>query len=292
MRAKRRPAVYSPPVPINRRLPARGGARAAPLAFGGFGGHSKKALILRSSFCELFYSNIVVRRSADTAGQAGSGTLVETPFLVAHHALRLWSWPPPGRMSRRAIARGRKSPARGPVTRRRTRKSDAALHPIHCVTVMAATWTDAPEDHREGRRSPARGPVARRRARKSDAALHPMHCVSGAAIPVRLALLGARYGLCEPLVSPFAPRKNETFAKKWGQAPRVGVILPVVRMGGGASPHFLERTKLSRSERRLISPRRFPTTPLNLPAWSAMRPRFWARRSRPGISWSRSRRSA
>ena len=41
-----------------------------------------------------------------------------------------------------------------------------------------------------------------------------MHCVSGAAIPVRLAFLGARYGLCEPLVSPFAPRKNETFAER------------------------------------------------------------------------------
>ncbi len=41
-----------------------------------------------------------------------------------------------------------------------------------------------------------------------------MHCVNGAAIPVRLALLGARYGLCEPLVSPFAPRKNETFAER------------------------------------------------------------------------------
>ena len=49
---------------------------------------------------------------------------------------------------------------------------------------------------------------------KSDAALHPRHCVHGAAIPVRLALLGARYGLCEPLVSPFAPRKNETFAER------------------------------------------------------------------------------
>ena len=93
-------------------------------------------------------------------------------------------------------------------------KSRAALHPIHCVTVMAATWTDAPADHGEGRKSPARRPMARRCARKSDAALHPMHCVSGAAIPVRLALLGARYGLCEPLVSPFAPRKNETFAER------------------------------------------------------------------------------
>ncbi len=41
-----------------------------------------------------------------------------------------------------------------------------------------------------------------------------MHCVNGAAIPIRLALLGARYGLCEPLVSPFAPRKNETFAER------------------------------------------------------------------------------
>ena len=108
---------------------------------------------------------------------------------------------------------------------------------------MAATWTDAPEDHREGRRSPARGPVARRCARKSDAALHPMHCVSGAAIPVRLALLGARYGLCEPLVSPFAPRKNETFAKKWGQAPRVGVILPVCTHGRRSQSPFFRKNE-------------------------------------------------
>ena len=38
--------------------------RGTRLAFGGFHGRSKKALILRSTFCELFYSNIVVRRSA------------------------------------------------------------------------------------------------------------------------------------------------------------------------------------------------------------------------------------
>ena len=88
MRAKRRPAVYSPPVPINRRLPARGARRAAPPAFGGFDGRSKKALILRSSFCELFYSTLWYDAPPHTAGQAGSGTPVETPSRVAHHALR------------------------------------------------------------------------------------------------------------------------------------------------------------------------------------------------------------
>ena len=62
--------------------------RAAPLAFGGFDGRSKKALILRSSFCELFYSTLWYDAPPHTAGQAGSGTAVETPFAVAHHALR------------------------------------------------------------------------------------------------------------------------------------------------------------------------------------------------------------
>ena len=49
--------------------------------------------------------------------------------------------------------------------------------------------------------------------------------------------------------------------KKWGQAPRVGVILSVVRMGGGASPHFFTSSErkatlgvLSRSERRRWRP--------------------------------------
>ena len=60
-----------------------------------------------------------------------------------------------------------------------------------------------------------------RRREKSDAALHPMHCVSGAAIPVRLALLGARYGLCEPLVSPSAPRKNESLARALADTSRL-----------------------------------------------------------------------
>ena len=66
-----------------------------------------------------------------------------------------------------------------------------------------------------------------RRRKKSDAALHPIHCVNGAAIPIRLALLGARCGLCEPLVSPFAPRKNETFAER--KATLIGREVPPTR---------------------------------------------------------------
>ena len=116
-------------------------------------------------------------------------------------------------MYRRAIARGRKSAARRPVARRRARKVVR-----HCIPYIALRSWRPPG--RMLRRTMARGGNPQHDglwpdgARKSDAALHPMHCVSGAAIPVRLALLGARYGLCEPLVSPFAPRKNETFAER------------------------------------------------------------------------------
>ena len=111
----------------------------------------------------------MVRRSADTAGQGGSGTPVETPFPVASHTLRYGHG---GRLD------------------------GCAGGPSREAEIPGARACD--QTARE----------------KSDAALHPIHCVNGVAIPVRLALLGARYGLCEPLVSPFAPRKNETFAER------------------------------------------------------------------------------
>ena len=46
--------------------------------------------------------------------------------------------------------KGAEIPSTRACDEQRAEKSDAALHPVHCVTVMAATWTDAPEDHREG----------------------------------------------------------------------------------------------------------------------------------------------
>ncbi len=88
----------------------------------------------------------------------------------------------------------------------------------HCIPCIALRSWRPPG--RMLRRTITRGGDPRREglwpdgARKSDTALHPMHCVNGAAIPIRLALPGARCGLCEPLVSPFAPRKNESFAER------------------------------------------------------------------------------
>ena len=64
-----------------------------------------------------------------------------------------------------------------------------------------------------------------------------MHCVNGAAIPIRLALLGARCGLCEPLVSPFAPRKNETFAER--KATLIGREVPPTRKSAYEGARFL-----------------------------------------------------
>ena len=275
--------------------------RAAPLAFGGFDGRSKKALILRSSFCELFYSTLWYDAPPHTAGQAGSGTPVETPSPVAHHALRYGHG---GHLDgcSGGPSRGAEIPGARACDQTVREKTDAALHPIHCVMVMAATWTDAPADHGEGRTSPARGPVARRRTRKSDAALHPMHCVNGHGGH----LDGCSGGPSRGAEIPGARACGQTAREKLIRhcIPCIALTARRSRSGslcsghatGSASrwcrPSLRERTKLSRSERRLISPRRFPTTPLNLPVWSARRPRFWARRSRPGISWSRSRRSA
>ena len=211
----------------------------------------------RPSSAEAHWEHIVVRRFADTAGQAGSGNPVETPSPVAHHALRYGHG---GHLDGclGGPSRGAEMPGTTACGQTAHEKSDAALHPIHCVTVMAATWTDAPADHREGRRSPARGPVARRRARKVM-----RHCIPYIAFTARRSRSGS---LCSGHATGSASR--------WCRL------------------SLRERTKLSRSERRLISPRRFPTPPLNPRAWSARRPRFWARRSRPGISWSRSRRCA
>ena len=67
---------------------------------------------------------------------------------------------------------------------------------------------------------------------------HPVHCVNGEAIPIRLALLGARCGLCEPLVSPFAPRvKNETFAER--KATLIGREVPPTRKNYYKGARFL-----------------------------------------------------
>ena len=70
---------------------------------------------------------------SDTAGQANRGAPAETPCVCCTPCIALWSWRLPGRMPRWGIARGRRSPARGPGARRGTRKVMAALHPMHCV---------------------------------------------------------------------------------------------------------------------------------------------------------------
>ena len=64
---------------------------------------------------------------------------------------------------------------------------------MHCVMVMAVTWTDASVGHREGAEIPGTRAWGKTRHEKSDAALHPMHCVKGAAVPVRLASLGTHW---------------------------------------------------------------------------------------------------
>ena len=116
---------------------------------GGFDGRSKKALILRSSFCELFYSTLWYDAPPHTAGQAGSGTPVETPSPVAHHALRYGHG---GHLDgcSGGPSRGAEIPGARACDQTAREKTDAALHPIHCVMVMAATWTDVSTGHRKG----------------------------------------------------------------------------------------------------------------------------------------------
>ncbi len=60
------------------------------------------------------------------------------------------------------------------------------LHTMHCVMVMAVTWTDASVGHREGRRSPARGPGARRGTRKVM-----RHCIPCIALRTRRSRSGS-----------------------------------------------------------------------------------------------------
>ncbi len=83
-------------------------------------------------------------------------------------------------------------------------KNDAALQSMHCVIAMAgwASYNEGLEirgtETRDQSESQAtnhalRGAQGRATLGKNDAALQSMHCVIGAAIPVRLASLGAPY---------------------------------------------------------------------------------------------------
>ena len=72
---------------------------------------------------------------SDTAGQANRGVPAETPCVCCTPCIALWSWRLPGRMPRWGIARGRRSPARGPGARRGTRK--VMRHCIPCIALRA-----------------------------------------------------------------------------------------------------------------------------------------------------------
>ncbi len=257
MRAKRRPAVYSPPVPINRRLPARGGAEPLLWRSGGSTVVPKRPL---------YFAPVSANYSIVHCGTTLRRTLPGKPAVAPR-----WKLPSP-------------------------------LHTMHCVMVMAATWTDVSTGHRKG--AEIRGTTA---CGQTGARKVMRHCIPYIALrswrppgrilrrtmarggdPQREGLWpdGAREKVmrhCIPCIA-LAARRSRSGSLCAGDA--AGSASRWCRLS------LRERTELSRSERRLISPRRFPTTPLNLPVWSARRPRFWARRSRPGISWSRSRRCA
>ncbi len=88
MRAQETTGRVFPAGPDQQTITGPWWRRAAPLAFGGFGGRSKKALILRSSFCELFCSTLWYDAPLTLPGKPAVAPPVETPFPVAHHALR------------------------------------------------------------------------------------------------------------------------------------------------------------------------------------------------------------
>ncbi len=105
MRAKRRPAVYSPPVPINGRLPARYGAEPLLWRSGDSAAVPKRRLYFAPVSANYFIAH---------CGTTLRRTLPGKPAVAPR-----WKLPSP-------------------------------LHTMHCVMVMAATWTDVSTGHRKG----------------------------------------------------------------------------------------------------------------------------------------------
>ncbi len=142
------------------------------------------------------------------------------------------------------------------------------LHTMHCVMVMATTWTDASTGNRKGAEIPSARACGQTAHEKSDAALHPMHCVTVMAATWTDAPEDHREGRRSPARGPVTRRRTRKVMRHC--IPCIALTARRSRSGSLCSGHaagsasrwcrlsLRERTKLSRSERRHLSAARYP----------------------------------